>query len=129
MARKKANKEEKEDVSLKEYLAAQQELEELRKANGIVVEEKGISKFLNKFFNTERPKHRVKKKTYIILGILLGWCGGHRFYEHRWILACIYAALGIIMFPQLAGFPLAMTIIDLLIIIPIEKDEEGYVWL
>ena len=125
----KKDKYSKEDeVTLKEYLAAQQELEELQKANGLEKEEKGLSRLLSKFFDStdSRKKHRVKKKTYIILALLLGWCGGHRFYEQRWILALIYFALAVIMFPQLVGFPLAMTVIDLCIAIPIPKDEEGY---
>ena len=125
-----AKKDSKDDeVTLKEYLDAHQELEELRAANGIEVEEKGLSKLLTKFFNAKenREKHRVKKTTYILLAIFLGWCGGHRFYEKRWILAAAYAACAIIAFPKLVGFPMAMTVIDVLIAIPIEKDEEGYI--
>ena len=31
-----------------------------------------------------RPRHKVDKRIYVLLTVFLGWCGAHRFLEHRW---------------------------------------------
>ena len=30
-----------------------------------------------------RPRHKVDKRIYVLLTVFLGWCGAHRFLEHR----------------------------------------------
>lgn len=114
------------EVSMKEYLDAKMELEELRKQYNIETpesEEGKISKAITRHF--ERKENRVKikrkRKTYLLLALLTGWCGGHRFYAHQWILGILYACL------FWTGIPLAMTLIDLLIAIPLPVDEEGFI--
>ncbi len=118
--------EKKDEVSMKEYLDARMELEELRKQNNIPtpVEEEGrISRLISRYFDWKenRPKARCVRKTYLILALLLGWAGGHRFYSKRWITGILYLCL------CWTGISIAMTIIDLLIVIPIPVDEEGYI--
>lgn len=110
-----------QEVSMKEYLDASMELEKLRKEHGIEVEEKGISRLISRFFERRENKKKVlvNRKKYLIVMLLLGWCGGHRFMAKQYVLGVIYLLL------FWSGFPLAMTIIDLLIAIPIPPDEDG----
>lgn len=118
-----SGKKKEESVSMKEYLDASMELEKLRKENGIEVEEKGISKWITRFFNyrENRQKVALNKKKYLLVMLLLGWCGGHRFMAKQYVLGAVYLLL------CWTGFSVAMTLIDLLIAIPLEADENGMV--
>ena len=55
------------------------------------------------------------------LTVFLGWCGAHRFLEHRWKLGIFYLLVG------WTGLGLAFALVDLLIVLPIPKDENGMV--
>lgn len=68
-----------------------------------------------------RQPVRVKRSTYLLVALLLGWCGGHRYLSKQYGLFVLYLLL------FWTGFPIAMTIIDLLIAIPLPVDEEGYI--
>ncbi len=68
-----------------------------------------------------RQPVRVKRSTYLLVALFLGWCGGHRFLSKQYVLFAIYLLL------FWTGIPVAMTIIDLLIAIPLPVDEEGYI--
>ena len=118
-----SGKKKEESVSMKEYLDASMELEKLRKENGIEVEEKGISKWITRFFNYKENRQKValSKKKYLWVMLLLGWCGGHRFMAKQYVLGVVYLLL------CWTGFSVAMTLIDLLIAIPLEADENGMV--
>jgi TM2 domain-containing membrane protein YozV len=72
-------------------------------------------------WTTNRQKHSVNRKTYLLLGLFLGWCGIHRFYEKRWGLGLFYLAL------CWTGFPAALTIVDLIIALPMKPDENGMI--
>lgn len=76
-----------------------------------------IGKYL--WWKLNRPRHKVKKKTYILLTIFLGWLGVHRFYEKRYVLGVVYAAL------CWSTISLFLSFTDLLIAIPIKADEDG----
>lgn len=118
----KNRNEAKDQVTMGEMIAAQQELRELKKEHGLETEKEGpISKAITRFFDRheERQKHQITKKTYLLLLIFTGWIGGHRWYAHRWILAALYTLL------FWTGIPLAMSLIDLLEVIPVEADENG----
>ncbi len=82
-----------------------------------------LVRFIDKIFELKESRElvRVSRKKYIIISLLLGWCGGHRFYSKRYILGVIYALL------FWTGLPLAMTLIDLMIAIPIPPDEDGFI--
>lgn len=69
----------------------------------------------------EREKRQVKKETYIWLLILTGWIGGHRFYTRRYYLGALYLIF------CWTFIPVMMTFIDLMEVIPIKKDENGYI--
>lgn len=68
-----------------------------------------------------RPRHKVDKRIYVLLTIFLGWCGAHRFLEHRWKLGIFYLLVG------WTGLGLAFALVDLLIALPIAKDENGMI--
>lgn len=68
-----------------------------------------------------REPVKIKRKTYLLTALLLGWCGGHRFLAKQYVLGVLYAAL------FWTGLPIAMTIIDLMIALPLPQDEDGYI--
>lgn len=69
----------------------------------------------------KREPVRVKRSTYLLVALLLGWCGGHRYLSKQYGLFIAYLLL------FWTGIPVAMTIIDLLIAIPIKQDSDGYI--
>ena len=119
----KMRKKEENKKLLTDIAVAQAELNALKKEYGMEEEEKGIKKFITNFFDRKEnaAKVPVDKKKYIWIAILLGWLGGHRFYSKQYILGIIYLVL------FWTGIPLAMTIIDLMVIIPMNPDENGRV--
>ena len=119
----KKRKKEEERKLLTDIAVAQAELNALKQEYGLEEEEKGIKKAITGYFNyrENREKVRVKKKTYIWLSVLLGWLGAHRFYSKQYVIGILY------ILTLWLGVPIAMTVIDLMVIIPMKPDEEGYV--
>lgn len=114
----------KEKVTPEEYFALQKELEETKRQYGVVDEPKPegrLSRAISGFFDRReaREKVSVRKKTYLLLALLTGIVGGHRFYAKKWPTAILYLAT------CWCGFSVAMTIIDLMIVIPMQPDENG----
>lgn len=111
----------KNEVTMEEYLAAKAELDAVREEYGIRPKEGKISRAISNFFDKRDAKElqTVNRKKYLLLALFTGWMGGHRFYARQWVVAVLYLAL------FWTGFPLAMTIIDLLAAIPKEADKEG----
>lgn len=117
----------KEHVSPEEFLALQQELEETKRRYGIEdepVPEGRISRAISGFFDRReaRKKQLVKKKTYMWL-LLLGIFGAHRFYTKQWVTAVLY------LLTCWTGFSIAMTIIDVMVVIPMQPDKDGNILL
>lgn len=77
-----------------------------------------IWKLIRRF---EREKRPIKKKAYIWLTILTGWMGGHRFYARRYYLGALYLIFCWTFIPVMMAF------IDLMEVIPIKKDENGFI--
>ena len=117
----KTGKTKREEVTMKEYLAAKAELDAVREEYGVRPKEGKISRAISNFFNKRDAKELrpVNRKKYLLLALFTGWMGGHRFYARQWVVAVLYLAL------FWTGFPLAMTIIDLLAAIPKEADKNG----
>ena len=117
----KTGKAKREEVTMKEYLAAKAELDAVREEYGVRPKEGKISRAISNFFNKRDAKalRPVNRKKYLLLALFTGWMGGHRFYARQWVVAVLYLAL------FWTGFPLAMTIIDLLAAIPKEADKNG----
>lgn len=122
---KKKKEERLTPEEIEEYMALQQELQMLEAEKGIGRPEGKISRAISNFFDyrENREKRLLSKKKYIWLAILTGWMGGHRFYAHQWPTAILYLAL------FWCGFPVAMTLVDLMIVIPMEPDENGMILL
>ncbi len=117
----KSNKNDEVDVS--KMIALEQELHDLKKENGVEEKEGRVSRAISRFFERREAKEavRLRKKKYILLAVFTGWLGGHRFYAKQYALAILYLAL------FWTGFSAAMTIIDLLVVIPKEADEDGMI--
>ena len=117
----KSVKGKREEVTMEEYLAAKAELDAVREEYGVRPREGKISRAISNFFNKRDAKElrTVNRKKYLLLALFTGWMGGHRFYARQWVVAVLYLAL------FWTGFPLAMTIIDLLAAIPKEADKDG----
>lgn len=114
-----------EDIDIKEMIALEQELHELKVAQGIETEGK-VSKKITTFFEKReaaKESNPVNRKKYIYLAAFTGWFGGHRFYAKRYGVALLYLLL------FWTGFPLAMAIIDIMIAIPMVPDENGMITL
>lgn len=113
-----------ERVTPAEYYALVHELETAKEQYGIVEEprpEGRLSRMISGFFDWREAKDRVSvsKKKYLLLAVFTGIAGGHRFYTRKWITAILYLAT------CWSGFSIAMTIVDLLIVIPMEPDDKG----
>ena len=122
---KKAKEKDENAVIISEIIAAQRELDELKEEYGLQEEEKGVKKAISKFFDKREAQGQVpiKKKTYLWLAVLLGWMGAHRFYTKQYTTAIVY------LLTCWTGFSIAMTIIDLMIVIPKKPDENGNIYL
>ena len=118
---KKNSDSKKQEVSMEEYLAAKAELDAVREEYGVKPKEGKISRAISNFFDKRdaRQLRKVNKKKYLLLAVFTGWLGGHRFYARQWVVAILYLVL------FWSGFSLAMTIIDLMAVIPKEADEDG----
>ncbi len=129
MGKKKAKKKPKEQrltpEELEEFMALQSELQMLQEERGEARPEGRISRAISNFFDRReaREKRLLSKKKYILLAVFTGWMGGHRFYARQWPTAILYLVL------FWCGYPLAMTIVDLMIVIPMEADENGMILL
>ena len=110
-------------VDIDEYVALQQELNELKKQNGTAQEEKGISRMISKFFERQdaREKVRIRKKTLLWLTFLLGWAGTHRFVLRQPGLGTLYLCT------CWSGFSISMSIVDWLLYVVMKPDEDGYI--
>lgn len=110
---------------MEEYMALVQELDELKAQQGEKAPEGRVSRAISGFFDHRetREKQVLNKKKYILLAIFTGWFGGHRFYARQWLTAVLY----LLFF--WCGFPAAMTIVDLMIVIPMKPNENGNILL
>ncbi len=116
-----SNNTEESKKIISEIMAAQYELDELKREQGIEEEERGIKKMISRFFDAKdaREKVTVNKKKHLLLMIFLGVFGAHRFRTKQYPIAILY------LLTCWTGFSLAMTLIDLLIVIPMKPDENG----
>ena len=117
------NTQAEENIDLDAYASLQRELNELKAEQGIESEQKEgrISRLISSYFEKRdsKPKVKINKKKHLWTAILLGWAGGHRFQAKQYVLGAVYLLL------CWSGFSVAMTIVDLLVIIPMPADEDG----
>ena len=73
------------------------------------------------YCSKKTPHARVKKSTYLIFLVLLGWMGGHRYYEKRYYVGLLYTAF------CWTGIPFIMCVVDAMIVIPKKPGEDGLI--
>lgn len=117
----KSSSENEKEVSISELIKAQEELQALREQYGIEQKEGRLSAAISRFFDRRESREEipVNRKKYLLLALFTGWMGGHRFYAKQYKVAILYLLL------FWTGFPVAMTIVDLMIAIPKETDADG----
>lgn len=110
-----------EQLTRDDFIKAELALQDAKMEAGIDVENEKGKGLIGKYhdWKKNRTKHKVNKKKYILLCLLLGWCGGHRYYEKRYWLAAFYT----LFFWTVVPFFLCVT--DLLIALPMQADENG----
>lgn len=120
---RKNKKEKNGDTIVGEIVKTDFAMQEAMEDAGMEAQTYGIWGFFWKIYQKfgVREKQRVKKKNYIWLAVLTGWMGGHRFYAKRYYLGALY----LVFFWTF--IPVMMTAIDLMEVIPIKKDENGYI--
>ena len=109
-----------------EFIKAEEELKQLRKEHGIADPNEGkLSRKISAYFERQanREPVAVSKKKYIILALLTGWMGGHRFYCKHYKVGLTYLLL------FWMGIGLYHSILDLMIVIPMKPDENGKILL
>ncbi len=117
---------EERERTYQEFVAAEEELKQLRAEYGIENPKEGkISHKISSYFERQENKEpvAVNKKLYIILALLTGWMGGHRFYCKHYRVGLTYLLL------FWMGIGLYHTIIDLMVVIPMQPDEKGNIYL
>ena len=122
---KEAQERKAEEMKILEEMAyAQAELNELKREHGLEEEEKGLKKLISKLLNKreEREKVLVSKKKYLRL-CLLGIFGAHRFYAKQYVTGTIYLLL------FWSGISISMTLIDWMIVVPMQADENGMIFI
>lgn len=110
-------------IKVNELIALEEELYELKRQQG-VKERPRLWMRLGDFLvaHEEKTRRTVSRKRYIQLALSCGWlCGSHRLYSGKYISGLLYLLL------CWTGIPMAMTMIDLMIVLPIKADENGII--
>ena len=108
------------------FIKAEEELKQLRIEHGIEdPNQSKLSKKLTNYFDKQENRELVpvSKKKYITLLFLTGWMGGHRFYCKHYKVGLTYLLL------FWMGIGLYHSIIDLMVVIPMQPDENGNIFL
>lgn len=119
----KASKTGNEPVNVKEMLALEEELISLKKKHGIEDKCTWWKRLGDRLVDRlDRETRTISRKQYIKLALCGGWlCGAHRFYAHQKAAGSLY-----LLFCW-TGIPFAMTLIDLMIVVPMKTDEAGMI--
>ncbi|MBO1304290.1 TM2 domain-containing protein, partial [Faecalibacterium sp. Marseille-Q4137] len=110
-----------EEFTRDDFIKAELALQDAKLEAGIDLEKEKSPGLIGKYhdWKKNRVRHKVNKKKYLLLCLFLGWCGGHRYYEKRYVLAAFYT----LFFWSVVPFFLCVT--DLLIALPMQADENG----
>lgn len=102
----------------------EQELIDLKKEQGILPKATWRTRLVDFLTRRTAGPRRVSRRAYILLALCCGWfCGAHRFYSGHRLLGFLYLAF------CWTGIPVAMTLIDLMVVLPMPPDEEGKILL
>lgn len=106
----------------KKLIALEQELADLKEQYGIKEKPKLWVRIGDWLIEKKSGPKTVERRKYIKLALCCGWfCGAHRFYARQKILGVLY----LLFF--WTGIPFAMTLIDLMIVLPMQADEDGMI--
>lgn len=109
-------------VDPRKMIALEQELADLKAQYGIQDRPRWWIRIGDWLAEKSQGPRNVERKKYIRLALYCGWfCGAHRFYAGQKILGVLYLLL------CWTGIPFAMTLIDLMIVLPMEADGEGMI--
>lgn len=115
-------KEQPDYVNMAELVRLEAELMDLKKKNGESIRRNVLFRMLDVAF--AKKSKTVNRCRYIKLAVSCGWFTGmHRFYAGQSVAGTLY-----LLFCW-TGIPFAMTIMDLMAVLPIQSDGEGVVHL
>lgn len=121
---KQDKRKKQERVSPDEMMALELELAQVKKEHGIKVKTTWWARLSDILTARSKGPKQVERKKYIRLALICGWfCGAHRFYAGQKLLGVLY-----LLFCW-TGIPVAMTLIDLMIVIPMKPNEAGIITL
>lgn len=111
------------EVNINKFIAIEEELHELKQQQGVKERPRLWMRLGDMLVARGEKSHRaVIRKKYIQLALSCGWlCGSHRFYSGKCISGMLY------LFLFWTGIPLAMTLIDLMTVLPIKADQNGII--
>lgn len=106
-------------VNIAELVRLEEERIELKQKNGEHIKQNIVFKILNTVFARNSSKS-IKRSRYIKFAVFGGWFTGmHRFYAGQIFTGVLY----LLFF--WTGIPFAMTIMDLMAVLPMQADREG----
>lgn len=121
---KQKGQKKQQTVSPDEMMALELELARVKKEHGIQDKPTWRTRLADWLTGSAAGPRRVNRKKYIRLAWTCGWfCGAHRFYAGQKVLGVLY-----LLFCW-TGIPVAMTLVDLMIVIPKEPDDAGIITL
>ena len=111
------------EVSYTEMAALEEELYQLNREQKMPEKEGIFSRTVSMYFDKKEARQEVmvKRRRYLFLALLTGWLGGHCFYTRQYAKGILY----LLFF--WTGMSIAMSIIDLLVVIPKPVDAEGMI--
>lgn len=113
-----------EKVNPMEMALLEQDLIDLKKEQGIPLQSSWRTRLGDFLTRRAAGPKRVSRRAYIRLALCCGWlCGAHRFYSGHKLLGALY-----LLFCW-TGVPVAMTLIDLMVVLPMQPDEDGTILL
>lgn len=120
----KGEKQEEKTI-ITDIIHAQEELKAVKEAYGVEEEEKGLYKLMKRYYAHKEAKLQIplNKKKYILLLVFTGLFGGHRFYAKQYITGVLY------LLTFWTGVSFVMSLIDLMVVTPLQADENGMVTL
>ena len=115
-----ADRKKQEDyVDVAKLAELEAELQDLKAQRGEEQKHGRLFNFIDRKVQ-EHEKREINRKKYITLLLSCGWfSGAHRFYAGRKVTGVLY-----LLFCW-TGIPFAMSLIDLMQILPYEADENG----
>ncbi|GEM_PF-972674 len=106
-------------INTADLIGLQDQLNRLERESGVIPKRSRLFRGIDRLVEKQTVRE-VDRKRYIKLALFCGWfTGGHRLYAGQQITGLLY-----LLFCW-TGIPLAMTVLDLMAVIPMTTDEQG----